>query len=322
MTMPRVRKAIVAAAGIGARLLPWTKAMPKEMLPLGTMPIIEYVVRELVGAGIEEIYIIGSSNKRAIEDHFDSPSADLLDNLRKGGAKKAPFIETIESIADLGDFTYKRQKGPYGNATPITTAASNIGNEPFIYTFADDFFHSQNGKGRTKQLIETYEKRGGSVLACKKVMSDGEYDRYGIVSGDKISDSEYIIRTIDEKPGITNAKSDFASVSGYLFEPDVIKYLVEAQKIHNEKSGEFMIQPIIQKMIGDGYKFYAKEIVNATYHDTGDVTEYYRTVFDFMIKENKELRSHIVQVVGSTPDLLKGVMRYDPDLVEEKSEHR
>jgi hypothetical protein len=172
METKKVRRAIIAAAGFGTRFLGWTKSMPKEMLPLGTKPIIQYVVEELVSAGIEEIYIIGSSNKRAIEDHFDMPNSDLLENLRAGGVKKLPYIEKIESIANLADFNYKRQKGPYGNATPITTAAGNIGDEPFIYTFADDFFKSNNGKGRTKQMIETYEELGGSVLACKKITDD------------------------------------------------------------------------------------------------------------------------------------------------------
>ncbi|NCU34216.1 UTP--glucose-1-phosphate uridylyltransferase [Candidatus Saccharibacteria bacterium] len=295
METKKVRRAIIAAAGFGTRFLGWTKSMPKEMLPLGTKPIIQYVVEELVSAGIEEIYIIGSSNKRAIEDHFDMPNSDLLENLRAGGVKKLPYIEKIESIANLADFNYKRQKGPYGNATPITTAAGNIGDEPFIYTFADDFFKSNNGKGRTKQMIETYEELGGSVLACKKITDDGEYDRYGVVAGEKISESLYDVATIDEKPGKKAARSNLASVSGYLFEPDIIKYLVEAQEVHNDDDGEFMIQPVIQQMIEDGYKFYAKEIVNATYHDTGDVTEYYKTVFSFMMADEEigeKLRNH------------------------------
>lgn len=297
----KVRKAIIAAAGFGTRFLGWTKSMPKEMLPLGTKPVIQYVVEELVAAGIEEIYIIGSSNKRAIEDHFDAPNSDLLENLRAGGVKKLPYIEIVESIANLADFNYKRQKGPYGNATPIMTAAGNIGDEPFIYTFADDFFKSSNGKGRTRQMIETYEEFGGSVFACKKIVDDGEYNRYGVVAGDKISESVYDVATIDEKPGKESARSDLASVSGYLFEPDIVKYLVEAQKSHNDADGEFMIQPVIQQMIGDGYKFYAKEIVDATYHDTGDVTEYYKTVFSFMMadeKIGKALRGHAKTVLS------------------------
>src|SRR6478735_2129391 len=97
--------------------------MPKEMLPLIDKPIIQYVVEELVEAGIRDIIIVGSSNKRAIEDHFDLPNEDLLNNLRAGGPKKQKYIDALEEVANLANFIYLRQKGPYGNATPIMNAA-------------------------------------------------------------------------------------------------------------------------------------------------------------------------------------------------------
>ncbi|MCA9339643.1 MAG: NTP transferase domain-containing protein, partial [Candidatus Saccharibacteria bacterium] len=132
--MKRPTKAIIAAAGFGTRFLPQTKAMPKEMMPLIDKPIIQYVVEELVAAGVKDIIIVGSSNKRAIEDHFDMPSEELLANLRAGGEKKQPFIDQIEAIGDLANFIYVRQKGPYGNATPLACAAHLVDpNESFYY---------------------------------------------------------------------------------------------------------------------------------------------------------------------------------------------
>src|SRR3954447_20691045 len=107
-----VTKAVIAAAGFGTRFLPQTKAMPKEMLPLVDKPIIQYIVEDLVAAGIKDIIIVGSSNKRAIEDHFDMPSEDLLNNLRAGGEKKKHYIDEIQAIAGLANFVYVRQKGP------------------------------------------------------------------------------------------------------------------------------------------------------------------------------------------------------------------
>src|SRR5574338_1683040 len=97
----RITKAIIPAAGFGTRFLPQTKAMPKEMMPLIDKPIIQYVVEELVEAGIKDIIIVGSSNKRSIEDHFDVPNEDLLANLRAGGPKKQPFIDNIEAVSEL-----------------------------------------------------------------------------------------------------------------------------------------------------------------------------------------------------------------------------
>jgi len=282
--MTKVTKAVIAAAGFGTRFLPQTKAMPKEMLPLIDKPIIQYVVEELVEAGIRDIIIVGSSNKRAIEDHFDLPNEDLLSNLRGGGAKKQPFIDQVERIASLANFVYIRQKGPYGNATPIIDSAHLIGDEPFIYTFADDFFVAS--PGRSSQLISVYEKTGAGVFACKPVTDDSEYNRYGIVDGEVIEDGLLRVQQIVEKPGKENAPSNLASVSGYLLTPDIFPYLEKQAAEHQE--GELMIQPVMQAMINDGRTFYAKEIQNGSYYDTGDKLEYLKTVIDFAAR-NEEL---------------------------------
>jgi len=282
--MTKVTKAVIAAAGFGTRFLPQTKAMPKEMLPLIDKPIIQYVVEELVEAGIRDIIIVGSSNKRAIEDHFDLPSEDLLANLRAGGAKKQPYIDTIERVANLANFIYLRQKGPYGNATPVLNAAHLIGDEPFIYTFADDFFFAR--PGRTSQMVATYEQYEGAVFACKKIQHDAEYDRYGIVAGEQAGDGVLKVSQVVEKPGKAAAPSDLASVSGYLLTPDIFPYLEQAERTH--KTGELMIQPVMQAMIDDGRPFYAREIQGGMYYDTGDKLEYLKTVIDFGLS-HKEL---------------------------------
>ena len=282
--MKRPTKAIIAAAGFGTRFLPQTKAMPKEMMPLIDKPIIQYVVEELVEAGIKDIIIVGSSNKRAIEDHFDLPNEDLLQNLRAGGDKKKPLLDEVEQIANMANFIYLRQKGPYGNATPVACAAHLIGDEPFIYTFADDFFVAS--PGRTKQLIVTYEEHGGSVLACKKMIDDSEYDKYGVVAGEEAGESTLKVTHCVEKPGKENAPSDLASVSGYLLTPDVFEYIERASD-EFDGSGELMIQPIVQQMIDDGYGVYAREITNGKFYDTGDKLEYIKTVIDFGLAHPK-----------------------------------
>lgn len=280
--MPKVTKAVIAAAGFGTRFLPQTKAMPKEMLPLIDKPIIQYVVEELVQSGIRDIIIVGSSNKRAIEDHFDLPNEDLLANLRSGGAKKQHYIDEIEAISTMANFVYLRQKGPYGNATPVMNAAHLIGNEPFIYTFADDFFVAS--PSRTEQLIATNQKYGGSVFACKPVVNDAEYDRYGIVAGQAVEDGVLRVDRIDEKPGKAQASSDLASVNGYLLTPDIFPYLEKQAADYN--GGELMIQPAMQAMINDGHVFHARQIVNGTYYDTGDKLEYLKTIVDFAMRHD------------------------------------
>lgn len=276
--MKQPTKAIIPAAGFGTRFLPQTKAMPKEMLPLIDKPIIQYVVEELVAAGIQDIIIVGSSNKRSIEDHFDEPSQDLIANLEAGGDKKRSYLDKVRSLASMANFVYIRQKGPYGNATPLLSAAHLIDKgEPFIYKWADDFFSPDANS--TKQLIETYNRFGGGVFACKKALRDEEYSQYGFADGSAVDDHTIKMTSVIEKPGKDKAPSDLASVSNYLLPAELISYVEKAAITHKE--GEFTFQPMVQQMIDDGYEFFAREIVNATFYDTGNPLEYLKTTFDF-----------------------------------------
>lgn len=296
--MKRPTKAIIAAAGFGTRFLPQTKAMPKEMMPLIDKPIIQYVVEELVAAGVKDIIIVGSSNKRAIEDHFDMPSEELLANLRAGGEKKQPFIDQIQAIADLANFVYLRQKGPYGNATPLACAAHLVSpDESFYYTWADDFFMAS--PSRFVQMADVAETYDGAVLSCKKSVNDDEYTKYGFVAGEQVEDGVIKMTSVEEKPGKDNAPSDLASVSSYLLPGSFFSYLEEARKSF-DGNGEFTFQPIMQAMIDDGHTFYGCEIKNGKFYDTGDKLEYLKTVIDFGLAHESlggPLREHLAQRV-------------------------
>lgn len=292
--MKKPTKAIIAAAGFGTRFLPQTKAMPKEMLPLIDKPIIQYVVEELVEAGIRDIIIIGSANKRAIEDHFDAPNEELLANLRAGGAKKQPLIDIVRRLSEMANFVYIRQKGPYGNATPLACASHLIRHdEPVIYTFADDFIAAS--PSRFRQMIEASQQLDGAILSCKKITDDSEFDRYGVINGQQVKDGVIKMTNIVEKPGKTNAPSDLASVSSYLLPGEIFGYLEKAKEKF-DGHGEFTIQPIMQEMIDDEFDFYGVEITNGTYYDTGDKLEYLKTVIDFGLRDpnfGEDLRAHL-----------------------------
>lgn len=296
--MTKVRKAVIAAAGFGTRFLPQTKAMPKEMLPLVDKPIIQYIVEELVDAGIEEIIIVSNSSKRAIEDHFDYPNRDLVANLQAGGPSKQHFLDEVESIAELANFAYIRQKGPYGTATPVLNAKHLIGDEPFIYTWGDDFIKAT--PSRFCQMIEQHEKTGGSIVPCIRVMNDEGYRRYGIVSGNEQTDGLIKMNGIIEKPGKDNAPSDLASVSGYLFTPEIFDYLDESSLM--SERGELEIQPAMQKMIESGKDFYALEITNSKYYDAGNKLEYVKTIIDLALEHediSEDFRSYLKELVKS-----------------------
>jgi len=293
-----VRKAVIAAAGFGTRFLPQTKAMPKEMLPLVDKPIIQYIVEELVNAGIEDIVIITGYHKRSIEDHFDGMSADLSANLKQGG--KDELLAETKKISNLANFAYIRQKGPYGNATPIFNAAHLIGNEPFIYTFADDFVKAT--PPRFKQLIEVHSRVGGTILTCVRKENPEDYKRYGYVGGNQVEDGLLELTAIIEKPGSAEAApSGLASVSGYVLDPALFDYLSRAKEERAEGQ-EFIMQPSLQNMINDGHKVYGFEVQNGQYYDTGDKLGYLKAVVDFALMHEDlkdEFREHLISVVSN-----------------------
>jgi len=280
--MGRIKKAVIPAAGFGTRFLPQTKAMPKEMLPIVDKPIVQYIVEELVDAGIEDIIIVTGSHKRTIEDHFDRPSMELVENLRMGGEKKMKFLEEAERIASMANFIYVRQKGPYGNGTPLLNVKSIVGDEPFIYTWSDDFIKAEP-RSRFQQLIDIYEKYHCSVLASVRAKSDEDYDRYGFAGGEEIEDGIIDTKTIIEKPGKENAPSDMANVSGYLLTPDIFGYLEEAMA--NLREGEELYyNDALKLMLGDGKRVLAAEIKGGKYYDTGNKIEYMKTIVEFALQ--------------------------------------
>ena len=278
----KISKAVIAAAGFGTRFLPQTKSMPKEMLPIIDKPVIQCIVEDLVEAGIEDIIIVTGYSKRIIEDHFDKPNEDLLNNLRAGGKAKLHFINEMETIANLANFAYVRQKGPYGTATPLANAAHLIGGDPFIYTFADDLIVSKPNP--FKQIIDLYYKLDGIILPCVTISDPKDFERYGVIAGAEIEPGVVKINQIIEKPGKEKAPSNLASVVGYLFTPEIFEYIDRALK-HIPKDREFYATDyIIKPMIEDGLPVYGYEIKNSKRYDTGNVVDYLKTVFDFAMQ--------------------------------------
>lgn len=282
--MVKVRKAVIAAAGFGTRFLPQTKAMPKEMLPLVDKPIIQYVVEELVDAGITDIIIVTGYSKRSIEDHFDNPSQDLITNLQLGGPSKEPLLREVEKIANLANFVYVRQKGPYGNGTPLLNAEHLIGDEPFIYTWSDDFISAT--PSRFKQLIEAYDRYESSVLACIRAKDENDYKRYGFAAGTEIEKGVIDIKELIEKPGSkAKSPSDLATVSGYVFTPNIFSYLRKAQK-EMKAGNELYYNDALKLMLKDGKRMIAYEVQNGRYFDAGNKLEYLKTVVEFALQHN------------------------------------
>ena len=281
--MKKVTKAVIAAAGFGTRFLPQTKAMPKEMLPIIDKPIIQYVVEELVKVGIEDIVIVTGYSKRSIEDHFDRPSQDLVNNLKQGGESKKPLLDEIRAISELANFIYVRQKGVYGSGTPLLNVEHIIGDEPFIYTWSDDFIVSE--PLRFQQMIDAYNEHQSPILSVVKAKYDEDYNRYGFAGGKNLGNGIIEVDKIVEKPGKDNAPSDLATCSGFILTPDIYRYLHEAAD-NLPEGKELYANDALQLMVADGKKIIAKEIENGIYYDAGNKLEYLKTIVDFALKRD------------------------------------
>jgi len=267
----KIRKAIIPAAGFGTRFLPATKAMPKEMLPIVDKPIIQYVVEEAVASGIEDIVIVTGWHKRSIEDHFDYPF-ELEKRLLEAG--KEELAEEVRKIAEMANFIYVRQKGPYGNGTPILNARSVIGNEPFAILWGDEFIYSK--PPRLKQMVDVWEKHGVANVSAVRVPED-QVGKYGIADVTDVEPGLFKINKIVEKPKPGKAPSNLAAHGAYIMPPRLFEILAET-KIG--KDNELWLVDAISALAKE-QDVYAVEIQNGKYYDTGNKLEYLKAVVEF-----------------------------------------
>lgn len=279
--MKKVRKAIVAVAGSGTRLLPATKSMPKEMLPIVDKPAIQWVVEELVAGGIEDIILVTKWDKKPLEDHFDHSWA-LEHELAKAGKKEK--LAEIQKISEMANFIYIRQKGPYGNGTPVLSAASLVQDEPFLYVWGDDLVKSKISFA--KQMIDDYNQSGHLMIGVQEVPRD-QVDRYGIVS---LKDKKTMqLDDIIEKPSIKEAPSCLADFGRMILNQDIINVL---KKTKLGKGKELWIVDAIRDYIKAGGQFYAKKIEDGQWLTTGDPLNLLKANLEYA-KDKKELRDFL-----------------------------
>src|SRR4029077_6092474 len=221
---PKVRKAVLPAAGLGTRFLPATKAQPKEMLTVVDKPQIQYVVEECVASGIEHIIIVTGKGKNSIEDHFDS-SPSLEHCLESKGKKDQ--AELVRKISNMVQVSYTRQKEPLGLGHAVLVARDLVGDEPFAVLLGDVLIPGENPA--TKQLIEVYEATGVGAIAVEEVPRD-RTQLYGIVAGEPAPQAPFgerllRIRELVEKPKPENAPSNLAITGRYVLPPAIFDCL-------------------------------------------------------------------------------------------------
>lgn len=242
--MTLVKKCLFPAAGYGTRFLPATKAMPKEMLPIVTKPLIQYGVEEAMEAGITEIGVVTGRGKRAIEDHFDI-SYELEHQI--AGSDKEELLSSTRNIMDRCTFSYTRQIEMKGLGHAILVGESLIGHEPFAVVLADDYCVTE-GDGVLAQMVKLYEKYQCSIVAVEEVPMEETY-RYGVIEGELEADNVYRIRNMVEKPAPEEAPSNLAIIGRYILSPDIFDVI---RSTPPGKNGEMQITDALQLQAQQG----------------------------------------------------------------------
>ncbi|WP_026555711.1 UTP--glucose-1-phosphate uridylyltransferase GalU [Arthrobacter sp. 35W] len=288
---PRVRKAVIPAAGLGTRFLPATKAMPKEMLPVVDKPAIQYVVQEAVSAGLEDVLMITGRNKRALEDHFDRVpvTEQLLED--KGDNDR---LAAVQHATDLGEIHYVRQGDPKGLGHAVLRAKTHVGNEPFAVLLGDDLIDERDEL--LTIMIDVQAKTGGSVVALIEV-EPSKISSYGCADVTAIDGEGYVrVNQLVEKPSVEEAPSNLAVIGRYVLHPSVFEVL---ENTPPGRGNEIQLTDALQTLAtreGEGGGVYGV-VFHGRRYDTGDKLSYLKAVVTLAC-ENEELGSDLRTWLG------------------------
>jgi UTP--glucose-1-phosphate uridylyltransferase len=273
-----IRKAIIPVAGLGTRLLPATKSQPKEMLPVGRKPVVQYVVEELARAGITQVLLITGRAKRAIEDHFDRDE-DLVSRLRSGGNDR--LIDTLDHETLPVTMFYTRQHAPQGLGDALRYAEDFVGNEPFVVALGDTIITS--GKREVvSRLIESFERNKASAVIAVETVAVEDVYKYGIVSPAS-EESDFVISDLIEKPAIAAAPSRLAIAARYVFGPELFAALKTTLP---DRKGEVQLVDAIRGMMARGLSVRGLALgPGEKRYDIGNFESYFRAFIDFALAD-------------------------------------
>ena len=290
----KVRKAIIPAAGLGTRLLPNTKSIPKEMLPLVDKPVLQYIVEEAVSAGVEQILIITNRGKSPIEDYFDY-APDLESRLLADGKEKE--ARTIREVADMADVYFVRQKETKGLGHAVWRAKSFVGDEPFAILLGDDIMLSETPV--LKQLVDAAEANSCSAIAIREFPGE-EICKYSSVKlEEKLSDRVYRIGDMNEKPAMDERLSNYAIMGRYVLTPAIFDILEQTPPGRNNE---------IQLTDGMRQLCHVEPMCAVDFegkrYDTGNLKGYLESIIDFALK-NEEAGEWLRQFIIDKADQLR-----------------
>ena len=264
-----IRKSVIPAAGFGTRMLPAAKSVPKEMLPVLDKPVIQYVVEELVDAGIGDVCLVVSGDKKAVEDHFDR-SAELERRLEEKG--RGDWLHSVARLREAAAIFSVRQREQLGLGHAVLQAKRHVGDEPFLCLLGDTIFSGDPpAVSPTRQLLDAHERLGGSVIGLERVGRE-RVGKYGIAGGAMLDDATMRIDTLVEKPAEKDAPSDLAIAARYALSPTLFSLLEETKP---GAGGEIQLTDALRELC-------RREpvhgvVLQARRHDIGDPTEWLRT---------------------------------------------
>ncbi len=276
--VPKVRKAVFPAAGLGTRFLPATKAQPKEMLPLVDKPLIQYGVEEAIASGIKDIIIVTGRGKSAIEDHFDVSFE--LEHLLES-RNKTDVLATVRDISDMINVAYVRQKEALGLGHAVLRARELMGHEPLAVVLSDDVIDAE--VPCLRQLLDVYEYFGASVLALMEVPSD-KIEAYGVVEAEPVShngedDRVFRIHNLVEKPKPSEAPSNLAIRGRYVLTPEIFDSI---EAVEPGRGGEIQLTDALKDLLRSrpiyGYRF------KGTRYDAGDKLGFLKATVEFALR--------------------------------------
>lgn len=287
----KVKKAVIPVAGYGTRFLPFTKAVPKPMLPILNKPALQVISEEVVNSGITDILFIVGYKKEILESHFDA-APELENMLSEKG--KTEYLKEVVYPEHMANFTYKIQEVQNGTASAINLARDFVGNEPFAVLFGDDVMYNEK-RPVIGQLIDVYEKYGKTVLGCKRVSMD-VISKYASVEYDAvIEDDVYNMTKVTEKPKKEEAKSDLAPLGRYVCSPEIFDIIDKLQPgANNEYQFTDALDQIARKSGAVAYVF------DGTRYDMGDRFGYLKANIEYGLRDAElkdKLKEYLKELV-------------------------
>ena len=274
------RKAVIPAAGIGTRLLPATKSQPKEMLPVGRCPVIQYVVEEVRAAGINQILIITNQQKRAIEDHFDY-DPHLLDSLSQTGKS----TQEVEDIGKDIEIFYVRQGAPKGLADAIGKAEAFVNEEPFVVCLGDSIIESNPTGDMLKKLIDIYQAEKADISILFEEVAPESVVKYGIAKLKNQIGTIFEIADLIEKPTIEESPSNLAIAARYVFSPEIFEFIKKTKPGRND---EIQITDSIRLMLDQGKRGFGVRLSSdEKRYDIGNYKSYFEAFFRFSLTDTE-----------------------------------